>query len=178
MVQLRNRFVEVDPTRWRTRFDMSVNIGLGIANKESAMMMLERVVSLQDRIIAGGGLGLLVTPQNIYNTAAEIVKAAGLKAPDMYFTNPESQPPPEDQPDPQQQMAEAQIALQQQMAQIEASKVQLREAEIQLRHQEENARLAEQREKREDDLMVQVQKLKNQITELELKYNTSLPGGA
>ena len=177
MVQLRNRFVEVDPTRWRTRFDMSVNIGLGIANKESAMMMLERVVGLQDRIIAGGGLGLLVTPQNIYNTAAEIVKAAGLKAPEMYFTNPESQPPQPEEPDPQQQLAEAQMALQQQMAQIEASKVQLREAEIQLRHQEENARLAEQREKREDDLMVQVQKLKNQITEMELKYSTNLPGG-
>ena len=63
------------------------------------------------------------------------------------------------------------------MAQIEASKVQLRQAEIELKHQEENARLAEQREKREDDLMVQVQKLKNQITEMELKYSTNLPGG-
>jgi hypothetical protein len=177
VVRLRNEFVEVDPTRWRTRFDMTVNIGLGIANKESAMMMLERVVSLQDRIIAGGGLGLLVTPQNIYNTAAEIVKAAGLKSADMYFNDPSTVEPQPEEPDPQQQMAEAQIALQQQMAQIEASKVQLREMEIAIKHQEENARLAEQREKREDDLMVKVQEMQNKIMEMELKYNRDLPGG-
>jgi hypothetical protein len=177
MVQLRNRFVEVDPTRWRDRFDVTVNIGLGIATKESAMFMLDRIVALQEKIIMNGGMGFLVTPQNIYNTAAEITKAGGLKTADLYFTDPQGQQAPP-QTSEQEQLAQLQAQIQQRQQELDAANLQLKEQQMMLRAEHDAAKLREDQEKREDKMAVEMEKLQNQILEIKLKYaeaNQPLP---
>jgi hypothetical protein len=172
VVRLRNTFVEVDPTRWRDRYDMTVNIGLGIATKETAMMMLNQIVALQEKIAMNGGMNLLVTPQNIYNTAAEFIKAAGLKAPDLYFTNPQGQmaPPPSDEA---QQLAMMQAQIQQRQQELEQANLQLKERQMMLKHQEEIMKLREQQEQREDEWNIKQEELRNELLELKLKYSES-----
>lgn len=165
IVRLRNKFVEVDPAGWRDRSDMTVNIGLGIASKESAMMMLTQVIGLQEKVVANGGMNILVSPQNIYNAAAELVKASGLKSADLYFTNPQNASAPSMTPEEMQlQQQQQQIAQRQQ--QLDAQQQQFKYDQMQLKHQEEMMKLREQMESREDKLFVEIEKLKAQYAEM------------
>lgn len=169
MVRLRNQFVEVDPARWRARYDTTVNIGLGIATKETAMYMLNQIVGLQERMVQGGGLGLLVTPDNLYNTASELVKAAGLKAPDLYFTNPQGKAAPP-QSSEQEQLQKQQQEIMQRQQQLDAANLQIKERAMELKHQEALAKLREEQERREDEWMIKQEELRNELLELKLKF--------
>lgn len=169
VVMLRNRFVEVDPTRWRNRFDMTVNIGLGIGARETNLMHLAAIKDFQSLIVTNGGMNLLVTPQNIYNTAAEYVKNANLKDPGLFFTNPGNNPAPEPE-DEEQKLVQAQLQLQARQQELDAKDQQLKETQIMLRHQIDRANIEEKKEKREDDLMIAIQEMKTELLEIKLKY--------
>ena len=175
VVKLRNQWVEVDPTSWRDRFDMTVNIGLGIGSRDQNRLTLESIKQIQSELVAGGGMNLLVTPKNLYNTAAEFVKNAHLKDPSKYFTDPGDQkaPPPSDQ---QQQMQKQQQDLMQYQQQLDAKAQQLKEQQIMLDHQVELAKLKEAQEKRQDALMVAMQGLKNDLLEIHAKYGAAAGG--
>jgi hypothetical protein len=175
VVRLRNKWFNVDPREWRNRFDMTVNIGLGVGTRQQNLLDLEAIWQKQVQMVEGGGMNLLVTPQNIYQTATEIVKNANLKNPDTYFTNPGDQPapPPSDE---QQEMQKMQIQLEQEKTQlalerqqVNAQKLQIDQAEMQLRHQREIFKIEEDREQREDRLFLDNEKLRNQLAELQLQ---------
>ena len=48
-------------------------------------------------------------------------------------------------------------------------------AQLQQKQSEAAANLDEKSQKRQDDLMIEIQKLKTEMTEIELKYDTDLP---
>lgn len=177
VVKLRGRWVEVDPQQWRNRMDMTVNIGLGIGNRESNLMHLTAIMDLQTRIIEGGGMNLLVTPDNVYSTAKEFVKNANLKQPEMFFTDPQGQlaPPPSDE---EQQIQQQAMALEQQRQEQEARKHEINTAKVQLEaekarveHEREMLELERKRNADEDRHFEAMEKLRNELTELSLKYD-------
>lgn len=110
-VRLRNRWVTVDPRNWKTRDDMTVTVGLGTGGKSEQMAHMMQIVSLQKEALLGG-LTSMVQPINLYNSAKEIVKLAGKKDPDAYFTNPANAPPQAQQAPPDPKMIEVQGKLQ------------------------------------------------------------------
>lgn len=173
VIMLRNQWVEVNPQSWRTRYDMTVNIGLGVGTKESNMAVLNDIWDKQRQMIEGGGLNLTVTPENIYNTAAEVVKNGNYKNADMFFMNPANIDPQqmqqEEGPDPQMAAIEAQI-------QIETAKLQQKEGESQRKHAEAMASLEQKYEEQQDKLATDFEKLRNQLTEMELKYEKDIDG--
>jgi hypothetical protein len=91
IVKLRGEWVQVDPQEWRTRLDMTINIGLGIGSRESNLIHLNAIWEKQTQMAEGGGMNLTVTPRNFYRTAADIVRNANLKDPNLYFTDPGDQ---------------------------------------------------------------------------------------
>lgn len=180
-LKLRNQWVKVSPTEWRTRTDMSVNIGLGIGTREQNLLHLDAIWQKQSEIVQNGGMNLLVTPQNLFRTASEIVKNARLQNPELYFRDPgneQAPPPPDEMVELQKQQQELEARrqqLDQMRREIETGKLQLEQQRMALEHQREVAKLEEQREQREDKLFIEVEKLRNQLTEIELKYSTDLP---
>lgn len=170
IVRLRNDWVEVDPTSWRDRYDVTVNIGLGIGSREQNNMHLAAIKDLQATIVQNGGMNLLVTPKNIYNTAAEFVRNANLKDPALFFTDPgdEMAPPPSDEKIQMQQKEQALLERQQM---LDAQSQALKEQKMQLDYQIEVAKLREQATKNENDLAIQMEGLQNELLELKLKYN-------
>src|SRR3546814_14421006 len=60
VVRLRNKWVPVDPQEWRTRPDMTVNIGLGIGTREQNLLHLNAIWEKQKEIALSGGMGTLV----------------------------------------------------------------------------------------------------------------------
>jgi hypothetical protein len=119
-VRLRNQWVTVDPRDWKARNDLTINVGLGTGGKSERLAHVMAVINLQKEALAGG-LSNLVTVQNLYNSAAEVVKLVDLKNVDQFFTDPKTQAPPQPRPDPKLMQIQTQAQLDAQQAQGQLS---------------------------------------------------------
>lgn len=191
-VRLRDEWVTFDPRSWNAHMDAVVNIGLGAGTRERDMMMMQQVIGLQERILTamGPAVGMqYVSPENIYNSVAKLVEAAGLKSTGLYFT----------QPDPEQiqqaieaqasQPSEAEIRAQtavqveevrqQGRMQVEQFKSQNKIAEFQAKMQ---ADASKEREQRDADLITHLQEIQAEaearMEEAMLKFESDREGHA
>jgi len=167
IVELRNQWVAVDPTEWRDRKNMKVKIGLGIGTREQNLLHLNAIWEKQTAMVDKGGLGLTISLKNLYNTASEFVKNANLKSPDLFFTDPGDQQVPKDE-------GQSQLAA----AQLEATKRQLDLANKELEIQRERNMMQHEREvqKIQNTFDAAIEGFATKLTELELKFNTNVPG--
>lgn len=97
--RLRDKWVDFDPRNWSDWMDMTVNVGLGTGNKDQQLQHLAQIGLNQAEAVKMGGMGLLVTPKNLFNTQAKLVENAGFKNVEDFWTDPEERMP-EPQPDP------------------------------------------------------------------------------
>jgi hypothetical protein len=135
-VRLRNTWVQVDPRNWKTRNDMTINVGLGTGGKAQQFAQVMAIANVQKEMLAGGKANL-VGDRELYNTAAELVKIMGHKNPDKFFNDPEAKdpktgqllhPPVQAPPDPKVMAIQAQAQNDQQelamKAQLDKQKAQ------------------------------------------------------
>lgn len=157
--QLRGQFVKVTPADWRSRSDLTVTVGIGNMNKDQQLMHLMRMFEQAQAVIAGGGLGTLVTEKNIYNLLKEMTENAGYKDVSKYWTDPDSpeaqqaaqqraeaeaKPKPEDiKAQADLQRAQADAMAKQAEAQAKQMEYQIKMAEIELKKQEATIQLRE-----------------------------------
>jgi hypothetical protein len=115
-VRLRNSWVNVDPRQWKTRNDMTINVGLGSGGKAQQFAQTMAIANVQKEMIAGGKSNL-VDDKALYNTAAELTKIMGHKNPDKFFNDPSAKdpqtgqllhPPVQPPPDPKVMAIQAQ----------------------------------------------------------------------
>lgn len=160
--RLRNKWVDIDPTKWGSRSDMTIEIGVGASGKEAQMLMLQQGLQTMQEIVVqqGGAQGPLVTETNVYNLTKKFFeKGLGFKNAELYLTDPKAPPkegeePPEPQPDPavleaqaKMQMAQMELEGKQQLAQMDLEgRQQLMAAEFQAKQMEAAARLEMDRE--------------------------------
>lgn len=175
IVRLRGRWVKVDPREWRQRYDMTINVGLGISTREQSMIYLDGIWQKQMEMVQGGGLNLTVKPKHIYNTAAEMVKNANYKMPEMFFQDPGDKDAPP-QPSEADELKKRELALQEQQQkldmerqQVKAAELQLKSQEQQLNHQREIITLEEKAREREDKYANANEKLRNDLLELRMQ---------
>ncbi|MBZ7920547.1 phage portal protein [Ensifer adhaerens] len=127
-VRLRGQWVTFDPRHWNAGMDATVNTGLGAGTRERDMMMVQMIQQLQEKLLASLGPvnNPYVTPDNLYNSIAKTVEAAGLKSPDLYFTKPDQEELQKRmaadaaKPDPEMQKALMQAQADTQKAQLQA----------------------------------------------------------
>ena len=96
IVQLRNKWVAVDPRQWDKRSDMTVTVGLGTGNKDQQLSHIMNILNVMKEAMAGGVP--IVTPDNLYNAVIELTKNAGFKDANKFWTNPKEIPPKEPPP--------------------------------------------------------------------------------
>ncbi|WP_249158912.1 portal protein [Bradyrhizobium jicamae] len=154
-VRLRNAWVNVDPRNWKTRDDMTINVGLGTGGKAQQFAQVMALANVQKELVTGGKVNM-VGDRELYNTAVELTRIMGHKNPDRFFNNPTAvnpqtgqllhppPAPPQPPPDPRLQALQAkaqadQLAVahraqvEQQKAQADAIHQKLKaEAEIEL----------------------------------------------
>jgi hypothetical protein len=137
IIRLRGNFVPMNPREWTTRYDATVQVGLGTGNQDQRLQVLQQVLNVQEKLIQAGGMGTLVTPQNVYNTLQKFLENAGYKDASQFFVNPATvppQPPQQKQPDPAIQLAAQQVEMQKQKAMadidIKNKKLQLDEQKL------------------------------------------------
>jgi hypothetical protein len=137
IIRLRGNFVPMNPREWTTRYDATVQVGLGTGNQDQRLQVLQQVLNVQEKLIQAGGMGTLVTPQNVYNTLQKFLENAGYKDASQFFVNPATvppQPPKQEKPDPAIQLAAQQVEMQRQKAMadidIKNKKLQLDEQKL------------------------------------------------
>ncbi len=140
--RMNGKFVAYDPQEWRDAYDMTINVGIGTGDKEQQTMMLAGIEAAQVGAIQGGGMGVLVTPRNIYNLQKRKVELAGFKDVNEFWTQPPEQMPPQQPPPPDPKVQLEGAKLQQSDQQFQAE--QLAEAQ---KFQAEKAFEAEQKER-------------------------------
>src|SRR5215475_5607024 len=55
-VRLRNAWVDVDPRNWKTRDDMTINVGLGSGGKAALFAQVMALANVQKELVMGGKL--------------------------------------------------------------------------------------------------------------------------
>jgi len=141
-VKLRGKWVDIDPTQWKSRMDVTVSVGIGLGSKSQAMAQAMGMLSLDERIVAlqGGVQGPLLNAKNIYNKLAKVIQAAGWKSIEPYYTDPDTVPPPPPAPpDPTIEIEHMRVQTEQMKLQKMAAKEQsdsqqvMFQADIQMR---------------------------------------------
>ena len=155
-VRLRNTWVQVDPQQWKSRNDLTINVGLGSGGKQQQLAGMMALIGLQKEALANG-LTNMVGLDNLYNSAKEVTKLLGHKSVDQFFKDPATQPPPEEKPDPkvlelqakaeiEKTQAEADIVTQNKKVESEMALAQQKFAfESQLKMAEHEMRMKEQK---------------------------------
>jgi len=124
-VKLRGKWVDMDPSQWRTGRDMRVTAPFSAGNKDSLLQRLMIVAGIQEKMLAGGLP--TVDQQNVYNLALEISKAADLPG-NKFFTDPSTKEPAPPKPDPVMMAVE----IEGQKVQVDMQKVEQQAADSQL----------------------------------------------
>ncbi|WP_126257920.1 hypothetical protein [Bradyrhizobium sp. LVM 105] len=96
-VRLRNTWVEVNPRNWKTRNDMTINVGLGSGGKAQQFAQAMAIANFQKELLMGGKTNL-VDDKGLYNTGAELLKIMGHKNPDKFLNDPSAKDPQTGQP--------------------------------------------------------------------------------
>jgi len=90
-VRLRDEWVEFDPRHWNAQMDCTVNVGLGAGTRERDMQVMQFVMGMQEKLLAAFGPdNPFVKPENVWEALSRSIEAAGLKEPEMYFTEPDA----------------------------------------------------------------------------------------
>jgi hypothetical protein len=121
VIRLRGKWVEVDPTDWKTSYDMTVSVGLGTNNKDQLVGHIMSLLQLDQSIVQlqQGIQGPLLTAENIYEKLKRLAEAMGLKGIDKYYTDPGDQMPAQEQP-PEAEDKKAQTELQKEQIRADA----------------------------------------------------------
>jgi len=132
MVMLRNEWIPIRPDMWSDKMDCTVSVALGNGSKNEQMQHLSQMLQFAGEAMRGGLP--IVTPENMYNLGAALIKAMGYQNVDDYLTKP---PPPQpDQGNPEAQMKAQQEQMEMQLKQkeleIKAADVQVKMQKIQM----------------------------------------------
>jgi phage terminase small subunit len=107
VVRMRGKYVPINPTEWRERLDLTVNVGLGTGTEEEKRTKFMLLTSLQEKIAQMG----LVLPQHAYQMFSDIANTLDVESPEKYALDPASQEYQQMMQQRQQQQGEQQNPL-------------------------------------------------------------------
>ncbi len=127
-IKIRNQYVEVDPTSWQERTNITVEVGLGYQAKAERIQGHMQLLQVQREAMQAQMVG----PEHLFHSFDKLVESMGLEDAQRYFRTPDQIPPPEDptqSPEYQVLMAEAQKTIaeaQEKLAETERENEELR----------------------------------------------------
>lgn len=96
-VQLRGKWVTVDPRQWKKRSDMTLSVGFGVSNQRRHIASLQQMIEYAKQALPYG----LTDLKKIYNMLAELTKAMGFPGAERFWNEPqEGQQMPQQKEDP------------------------------------------------------------------------------
>lgn len=152
-VELRGKWVSIDPRTWKKRSDMTLSVGMGIGNRQQNVVAIQALLALQKEALPVG----LTTLSKLYNGLSEYAKALGYASGAQFFEEPQEgeqfQPQTEYQVQVAQIKAQSELLVQQMKNHTEQAVTQLKEEAAAARTFFEE-RMEQQRQR--DELMVRM----------------------
>lgn len=93
-VKLNGKWLEMNPSEWRTTYRINIRVGLGAHDKVQEVANLGLLGQAQQAAFEVG----LVKPQNVHHLLSRLCRAMGYKNPDDFFSPPDPNPPPPQPP--------------------------------------------------------------------------------
>ncbi len=115
-MEIAGKWVNIDPSTWRKRTRVTVNVGLGSGNREELRANTQLLAQAQTALAQMG----LVGPKQAYETFKTLCDALGFQNPERFAMDPSSQEYQQHLQQMQQMQASAPPAPQVQVAQIKA----------------------------------------------------------
>ena len=162
MAYLNGKFVPIDVSKWKEKLNCTVNVGVGSGSQNSKMQTMSGIMTILQTVVQNGGMGSLVTPQNLYNAISEFITQSGYKNSDMFISNPQMMPPQQ----PPEPSLDEKVAAQK--AQVELQKLQLQAQELEIDTQLKAQELKLKQEEAAVDLALKQQELEIKKSQLEL----------
>lgn len=163
-IRLNGDWVAMDPREWTSKFDLTVAVGLGTGSKESVIAAMGQTLQLQMAALQGGIP--IVTPENLYHSGMELLKAQSIKGGELFFTHP-SKIPPSNQPNPEMEKIKAKAESDQQKLQLKAAdtqaKHQEKEKQMQVQMAQEQQKMQMEAAKAQMEMMVEKMKAEMQV---------------
>ena len=159
---LNGKFVPIDVSRWKEKLNCTVNVGVGSGSQQSKTQTMGSIMQIIQGLIQNGGMGSLVTPQNIYNAVSEFIAQSGYKNSDQFISNPAMMPP---KPPPEPTLEEK---VEQRKAQVELQKLQLQAQELEIDTQLKAQELKLKQEEAAINLALKQQELQIKKSQLDL----------
>ena len=163
MMRMNGMFTPIDPRVWDTNMNISINVGLGTGKEDQKAAALQMALQTQMQVYQGfGAQNGLVSLTNIRNTLADMLALGGLRNADRYYA------PMTPEIEQQMMMAQQAAAAQQQppqdpLVQAETIKAQAKAqsdmAKIQLDAQKALAQDDRERDRMDQDLVLQAAKI-------------------
>jgi len=158
-MEIAGRWVDVDPMNWRNRSHATCVVGLGTGSTQEKIAGTLSILDLQERMGAQG----LSSKERMFNTLTDLIRTMNRGSVDKYFLNPASpEAKQNDEQARQQSEQQAEMMRQAMMAQIEDIKAG-NEIDMQKLTKDYEEMLLEHEQ---------------QMTKLELEYDTNVPGSA
>ena len=135
--ELSGKWVQVDPSSWRRRTKVTVNVGLGSGNREEMRSNLMMLSQAQQALAPLG----LVGPQQAYNSFSAMAEALGFNQPERFAMDPKSPEYAQHQaemqgqqhPDPHVQAAQIKAQTDQMAEEAETKRAQMKtQADVQI----------------------------------------------
>src|SRR5262245_36910008 len=98
-IRLRNQWTNVDPREWKSRDDMTINVGLGDGSKSERLAGIQLLIGAQEKAVAVGD----VSKRNLGESAKELSRLLGYKDDTRFFSFTQPQMQPGQPPDPDSQ---------------------------------------------------------------------------
>ena len=178
IVFLNNKFVPIDPSKWKDKLNCTINVGIGSGSQQSKMQTMSGIMTIIQQLVQNGGMGTLVTPQNIYNSIKEFIEQSGYKNSEQFISNPDNMPPPQPpEPTPEEKIANQKAEIEVQKLQLQAKEVeidtQLKAQELKLKQEEAAINLA----LKQEELKIKKSQLALNEAELALEAIQDRPVG-
>lgn len=119
--RINGRWMTIDPREWKTRYDMTVSVGIGNSGRQQQIANLAMIGQAQEKVLPLG----LAGPSQIYHTVTRMAEAMGYRDSDQFFQAPQEGHPVQGEPEPQDAQAQAIVAAEQIKAQATMQKAQL-----------------------------------------------------
>jgi hypothetical protein len=172
-VQLRGKWVPVNPQEWKERTDLKVRVGLGTGSEEEKRNKLQLLSGLQGQLMQAATGAPMPVYAKMYALFEDVAKAMDFDMPEKYGlapTSPEYQQMQQEkanQPNPQMQEVMAKLQAQQQIEQMKAEgKNQLEQMRMQMQMETDRNRqeMEAQQQQMKLSMMQELEIAKNSMT--------------
>lgn len=115
MIKVGGQWQQVDPSGWREREDMTVNVGLGFDNRNMKVQILQGLLAEQKEAVSMG----LSDRQKIFNLYTKLMEELNIDDVNQYFVDPKTNPDWQPQPDAVTQQVQNDAKIEQMKLQLD-----------------------------------------------------------